>query len=73
VALEHLNAAVGIEPDIAEAHEWLGRTYRALGETEKTTNEIKEVARIKQQANAPDQATLSSPASLLFLVRAPQP
>jgi hypothetical protein len=30
---------------------------------------MKEVARFKQQANALDQATLSSPASLLFLVR----
>jgi tetratricopeptide (TPR) repeat protein len=72
-ALEHLNAAVRIQPDLAEVHEWLGSTYRALGETEKTTSEMKEVARIKQQANAPDQTTLSSPASLLFLVRAPQP
>jgi tetratricopeptide (TPR) repeat protein len=72
-AAEHLNAAVRIQPDLAEAHEWLGRTYRALGETEKTTSEMKEVVRIKQQAHAPDQATLSSPASLLFLVRAPQP
>ena len=72
-ALEHLNAAVRIQPELAEAHEWLGRTYRALGETEKTTSEMKEVERIKRQANVPDQATLSSPASLLFLVRAPQP
>ena len=70
---EHLNAAVRIEPDLAEAHELFGRTCRALGETEKTTSEMKEVARIKQQANALDQATLSSPASLLFRVRAPQP
>ena len=72
-ALEHLNAAVRVQPDLAEAHELFGRTYRGLGETEKTTSEMKEVERIKRQANVPDQATLSSPASLLFLVRAPQP
>ena len=72
-ASELLNAAVRIQPDLAEAHEWLSRTFRALGETEKTTSEMKEVVRIKQQANALDQATLSSPASLLFRVRAPQP
>lgn len=62
-----------IQPDRAEAHDWLGSTYRALGEKGKSAAKLKEVARIKQQARAPDQATLSSPASLLFLVRAPQP
>jgi len=72
-ALEHLNAAVRIQPDLAEAHEWLGSTYRALGETEKATAELQEVARIEQQAHTPDQGTFPSPASLLFLVRAPQP
>jgi tetratricopeptide (TPR) repeat protein len=72
-ALEHLNAAVRIQPGLAEAHEWLGSSYRALGEREKSAAELKEVLRIKQQAHAPDLATLSSPASLLFLVRAPQP
>jgi len=72
-ASEHLNAAVRIQPDLAEAHEWLGSTNRALGEREKSVAELKEVLRIKQQAHGADQATLSSPASLLFLVRAPQP
>ncbi len=72
-ALEHLNAAVRIWPDMAEAHQSLSGTYRALGEREKSAAELKEVLRIKQQIRTADQVPPSSPASLLFSVRAPQP
>lgn len=71
-ALGHLNAAVRIWPDMAEAHESLSRTYRALGEGEKSAAELKEVLRIKQQIRTVDQGLPSSPASLLFSVQAPQ-
>ena len=72
-ALEHLNAAVRIWPDMIEAHESLAGTYRALGEREKSAAELKEVLRIKQQIRTADQVPPSSPASLLFSVPAPQP
>jgi hypothetical protein len=55
---------------MAEAHQSLSATYRALGEREKSAAELKEVLRIKQQIRTADQAPPSSPASLLFSVRA---
>jgi tetratricopeptide (TPR) repeat protein len=72
-ALNHLNAALRIWPDMAEAHQSLSATYRALGEKEKSASELKEVLRIKQQYRTADQAPPSSPASLLFSVRPSQP
>ena len=48
-ALEHLQAALKIWPDMVEAHERLSATYRALGEADKSRAELNEVARIKQE------------------------
>jgi tetratricopeptide (TPR) repeat protein len=72
-ALDHLNTALRIWPDMAEAHQSLSATYRALGEKEKSIAELKEALRIKQQTRTADQVPPSSPASLLFSVRPPRP
>jgi len=48
-ALEHLRRALELWPDMVEAHETLSATYRALGEKEKSIEELKTVSRIKQE------------------------
>ena len=48
-ALEHLHAALEIWPDMVEAHSRLSATYRAMGDENKAREELKEVARIKQE------------------------
>jgi len=48
-ALGHLHAALEIWPDMVEAHSRLSATYRAMGDENKAREELKEVARIKQE------------------------
>ena len=48
-ALEHLHVALEIWPDMVEAHETLSATYRALGDKNKSIEELKTVLRIKQE------------------------
>ena len=71
VALEHLNAALRLWPDMVEAHQTLAGTYRALGEKDKSIAELKEIVRIKQANPTADQAPPFSMSDLLFSVRPP--
>jgi len=70
-ALKHLQTALTIWPDMIEAHQILSGTYRALGEKDKSIEELKTVLRIKQQNPDADQSPPSSLGNLLFAVRPP--
>ncbi|MGH9401863.1 MAG: tetratricopeptide repeat protein [Terriglobia bacterium] len=72
-ALEHLNAAIRLWPDMIEARQTLSGTYRALGDKEKSAAELKEVLLIQQRIRSPDQAPPSDLKNLLFSVPAPSP
>ncbi len=70
-ASQHLEAALTIWPDMVEAHETLSGVYRALGEKEKSADELKEVLRIKQQSRTAEQIPPFPTMSLLFAVQSP--
>ncbi len=70
-ALEHLNAAVRLWPEMVEARQTLSATYRAMGDKEKSIAELKEIVRIKQEIRTPDQAPPSPVNNILFAVRPP--
>jgi len=66
LALQHLQAALAIWPEMIEAHQTLSGTYRALGEREKAAEELKTVLRIKQQNPTADQSLPFSIGDMLF-------
>jgi tetratricopeptide (TPR) repeat protein len=68
-ALQHLQAALAIWPDMVEAHQTLSGTYRALGDRAKAAEELKTVLRIKQQNPTADQSPPFSMGDMLFTVR----
>jgi tetratricopeptide (TPR) repeat protein len=70
-ALEHLRAALEIWPDMIEAHETLSATYRALGDKDKSAEELKTVLRIKQQHPGSLQVAPFLANRLLFTVGEP--
>jgi tetratricopeptide (TPR) repeat protein len=70
-AVEHLHSALEIWPDMIEAHETLSATYRALGDMEKSTEELKTVVRIKQQNLGSAQIPPFPTNDLLFTVGEP--
>ena len=70
-AMQHLKAALAIWPDMVEAHQTLSATYRALGEKDKSVEELKAVLRIKQQNPTADQSPPFPVGSELFGVRSP--
>jgi tetratricopeptide (TPR) repeat protein len=70
-ALEHLHAALEIWPDMIEAHETLSATYRALGDKDKSIEELKTVLRIKQQNPRSVQVPPFPTNDLLFTVGEP--
>ena len=70
-ALEHLNAALRLWPDMVEAHQNLAAVYRAMGEREKSGAELKEIVRIKQENPTADQTPPFPMEGLLFTVRPP--
>ena len=70
-AVEQLTAALHAWPEMIEAHETLSATYRAMGDREKATTEVKEILRIKQASRGTDQAPPSPVRNLLFSVRPP--
>jgi tetratricopeptide (TPR) repeat protein len=72
-ALQHLEDAIRLWPNMIEAHETLSATYRALGERQKSIAELKTIVRIKQRIRSADQAPPSDLKSLLFSVPAPEP
>jgi tetratricopeptide (TPR) repeat protein len=69
-ALEDLNSAVRLDPDLKDAHESLSALYRASGDKEKSIAELKQVLAIKQKKEGTSQspATISN---LLFAVVPP--
>ena len=69
-ALQHLQAALAVWPEMIEAHENLSGTYRALGEKEKAIEELRTVLRIKQQNPTADQSPPFSIGDRLFSVGA---
>jgi tetratricopeptide (TPR) repeat protein len=72
-ALEHLNAALKLWPEMIEAHETLAGVYRAMGEREKSAEVLKEIVRIKQENPTADQTPPFPARDLLFTVRNPAP
>jgi len=70
-ALENLNAALRLWPDMIEAHQSLAGVYRAMGEKEKSIAELKDILRIKQENPTADQAPPLPAADLLFTVQPP--
>jgi tetratricopeptide (TPR) repeat protein len=67
-AIAHLQAALEIWPDMIEAHETLSATYRALGEKDKSVEELKTVLRIKEQNPGAVQIAPFPTNDLLFTV-----
>jgi tetratricopeptide (TPR) repeat protein len=70
-AIEHLTAAIGLWPEMIEAHQTLAGVYRAMGERDKSAAELKEVLRIKQANPTADQTPPVPIQDLLFTVRPP--
>jgi tetratricopeptide (TPR) repeat protein len=70
-ALNHLNAALRLWPEMIEAHQTLAGVYKAMGEKEKSVAELKEILRIKQENPTADQMPPFPMDSLLFTVRPP--
>ena len=68
-AVEHLNAALHLWPDMIEAHQNLAGVYRAMGEKDKSLAELKDVLRIKQENPTADQTPPLPAADLLFTVQ----
>jgi tetratricopeptide (TPR) repeat protein len=74
-AIEHLQAALRLWPDMVEAHQSLAGVYRAMGEKEKSVAELKDILRIKQENPTADQTPPFPVSDLLFGVgsSSPQP
>jgi len=70
-AVEHLNAALRLWPEMTEAHETLAGVYRAMGDKEKSVAELKEILRVKQANPTADQTPPFPMEKLLFSVQAP--
>jgi tetratricopeptide (TPR) repeat protein len=70
IALNYLNAAVRLDPDLEDAHQQLSSLYRALGEKEKSIAELKQVLAIKQKKAGTSQSPAAI-SSLLFAVGRP--
>jgi len=70
-ALEHLNAALRLWPEMIEAHQTLAGVYKAMGDKEKSIAELKEILRIKQENPTADQTPPFPMSGLLFTVRPP--
>jgi len=72
-ALNHLNAALRLWPEMIEAHETLAGVYRAMGEKGKSVDELQEILRIKQENRTADQTPPFPARDLLFTVSSPTP
>ena len=72
-ALNHLEAALRLWPEMIEAHETLAGVYRAMGEREKSAEALKEIVRIKQENPTADQSPPFPARDLLFTVQSPTP
>jgi tetratricopeptide (TPR) repeat protein len=70
-ALDHLNAALRLWPEMAEAHQTLAGVYKAMGDKEKSIAELQEILRLKQANPTADQTPPFPMEKLLFSVQAP--
>jgi tetratricopeptide (TPR) repeat protein len=70
-ARKYAQLALRLWPDMLEAHQTLSAVYLAMGEREKSAEELKEVLRIKQKVRSAVQTPPSYPTSLLFSVSVP--
>ncbi len=70
-ALTYLHEALRLWPDMIEARQTLAGVYRAMGEREKSAEELKEIVRIKQENPTADQLPPFPATDLLFSVRPP--
>ncbi len=70
-ALDHLNAALRLWPEMAEAHQTLAGVYKAVGDKEKSIAELQEILRLKQANPTADQTPPFPMEKLLFSVQAP--
>jgi len=70
-AVEHLNSALRLWPEMTEAHETLAGVYRAMGDKEKSVAELKEILRVKQANPTADQTPPFPMEKLLFSVQTP--
>jgi len=70
-ALNHLNAALRLWPEMSEAHQTLAGVYRAMGEKEKSVAELQEILRIKRANPTADQTPPFPMEKLLFSVGTP--
>ncbi len=69
-ALDHLTAAVRLQPTSVRAHYLLRAAYRDLGDAEKSAAELQQIERITRDNPDPDR-TPSPMQRLLFAVRPP--
>lgn len=67
-AVEHLSAAIRLQPELVQAHYALSACYRALGEKSKAAAELAEIQAIRLRNPQADQE-LSPMRALLFSVR----
>jgi len=58
-------------PEMTEAHETLAGAYRALGEREKSAEELTEILRVTQAHPTADQTPPFPMEKLLFSVQVP--
>jgi tetratricopeptide (TPR) repeat protein len=68
-ALKHLDAALAIWPNMAEAHETLSAVYRAMGEKDKSIQQLKDVLQIKEKMPTANQLPPFPIGSELFSIR----
>jgi tetratricopeptide (TPR) repeat protein len=68
-ALQHLDAALAIWPDMAEAHETLSSVYRAMGEKDKSIQQLKDVLQIKEKMPTANQLPPFPIGAELFSIR----
>jgi len=69
-AVQHLLAAVRVQPTLYLAHGLLRTAYLKMGESDKAAEESNQMMRLTKQSSEPDQAT-SSMERLLFTVHVP--
>jgi tetratricopeptide (TPR) repeat protein len=70
-ALGYLDAALRLWPDMIEAHQNMAGVYRAMGNREKSAEQLKEVLRIKEANPTADQNPPLPASELLFAVQPP--
>jgi hypothetical protein len=66
--LNHLSAALRLQPEMTEAHQTLAGVCRAVGDKHKSVAELKEILRMKQESRTAVQTPPFPMKKLLFPV-----